>query len=660
MNSWKSRPLSACLPPLRMFIIGTGQRRGGASAPNASSARRLNSGIGAVRGRRPGDGQRDAEDRVGAEAALVGRAVQRRSSPGRSRPGRRDPGPRAAAPSACVTLRDRLQHAQAAVSGAVAVAQLQGLVDAGARPRRHRGAPDRTGVERHVRLDRGVAPRVQDLPGRDGDRSSTPAFLLRALARRCAQAVIGGRALEHLDAARPRSAGGVPSGVASTRARIRRSAISIVRMSPGRTVRGRRYRASVEGRRGPAWHRLLARARRRTSRLTCRNLSSRTPQRRQFLGRTVAKRPAALAHRLFQTRKAVAELGARRAQHLLSIKPQIARQVGDGEEQVPEFLGDAVGWLAGVTRARAPSAPRAPCRRPRARSRPREPGARRAALHLLRERKRRQRAREARRARRPAGVAAGRAPPAPRPAPSALIASQRVRTASGVSARASPNTWGWRRTSFSARPPTTSSIVNAPSSAGHLARGRRPAAAGRPVPPAAGPAAPGVDRLERLVRLLEQVRPQRRVRLLAVPRAPSRGAQAGHDRDEVLEPLPAAVQLSLPGRSCGAVVPGARSAVPRRAPRGIDAVVCARNSPRNATARTAPQRRRSRMPSEVHRAPLLGPNLARARARDAPRIGGRRSTPSRRARSPRSRGRGRRRGAGSPRRGALTGSGSGP
>jgi hypothetical protein len=27
MNSWKSTLLSACAPPLRMFIIGTGRRR---------------------------------------------------------------------------------------------------------------------------------------------------------------------------------------------------------------------------------------------------------------------------------------------------------------------------------------------------------------------------------------------------------------------------------------------------------------------------------------------------------------------------------------------------------------------------------------------------------------------------------------------------------
>ena len=71
MNSWKSIGLSACAPPLTMFIIGTGSsaRRG---AADIAIERRVVGG-----GRRLGDGQRHAEDRVGAEPAFVGRAVER-------------------------------------------------------------------------------------------------------------------------------------------------------------------------------------------------------------------------------------------------------------------------------------------------------------------------------------------------------------------------------------------------------------------------------------------------------------------------------------------------------------------------------------------------------------------------------------------------------
>ena len=44
-----------------------------------------------------------------------------------------------------------------------------------------------------------------------------------------------------------------------------------------------------------------------------------------------------------------------------------------------------------------------------------------------------------------------------------------------------------------------------------------------------------VDRLEHLVGLLEHERPQRLERLLAVPRAAVRRAQAGDDLDEAIE-----------------------------------------------------------------------------------------------------------------------------
>ena len=70
MNSWKSTLLSACLPPLRMFIIGTGSVVGAGAAEIAVERQpdRLGRGL--------GDGHRDAEDGVGAELGLVGRAVE--------------------------------------------------------------------------------------------------------------------------------------------------------------------------------------------------------------------------------------------------------------------------------------------------------------------------------------------------------------------------------------------------------------------------------------------------------------------------------------------------------------------------------------------------------------------------------------------------------
>jgi hypothetical protein len=71
MNSWKSVEFTACLPPLRMLKNGNRQDAG-AHAAQIPVERHL-----VVRGDRVRGGQRDAEDRVGAEIALVGRAVQR-------------------------------------------------------------------------------------------------------------------------------------------------------------------------------------------------------------------------------------------------------------------------------------------------------------------------------------------------------------------------------------------------------------------------------------------------------------------------------------------------------------------------------------------------------------------------------------------------------
>ena len=114
-----------------------------------------------------GRGQRGAEDGVGAEVGLVGRAVE---------------GDQRLVDDALVGgveakellgdlvvhVVDGLQHGLAAVAVA-AVAQLDRLVLAGRSARGHRGAPGCAGLELDLDLDRGVAPRVEDLSADDVD-----------------------------------------------------------------------------------------------------------------------------------------------------------------------------------------------------------------------------------------------------------------------------------------------------------------------------------------------------------------------------------------------------------------------------------------------------------------------------------------------------------
>ena len=69
MNSCGSTELSACAPPFRMFIIGTGSKRGLNSAQIAIKRRLLRGGFGS-RGC-----HRDGENRIGAEPAFVRRTV---------------------------------------------------------------------------------------------------------------------------------------------------------------------------------------------------------------------------------------------------------------------------------------------------------------------------------------------------------------------------------------------------------------------------------------------------------------------------------------------------------------------------------------------------------------------------------------------------------
>src|SRR4029077_5389174 len=59
------------------------------------------------------------------------------------------------------------QDAFAKVARLIAVTQLQGLVFAGGRTGRHRGAATRAVFENHVGFDGGIAARFEDLPADD-------------------------------------------------------------------------------------------------------------------------------------------------------------------------------------------------------------------------------------------------------------------------------------------------------------------------------------------------------------------------------------------------------------------------------------------------------------------------------------------------------------
>ena len=110
--------------------------------------------------------QRDAEDRVGAQAALVRRAVeldQRGVEAGLVE--RVAAGDRLR--DLAVDVPDRLQHPLAEV-GVAAVAQLGRLELAGRGAGRHRGAALRARAERELHLDGRVPARVEDLAGVDG------------------------------------------------------------------------------------------------------------------------------------------------------------------------------------------------------------------------------------------------------------------------------------------------------------------------------------------------------------------------------------------------------------------------------------------------------------------------------------------------------------
>ena len=159
MNSWKSTLESACAPPFRMFIIGTGSderrrcrraRRGAgraAAAAQPASARSaaIDTPSSALAPSRLLVGVPSSAIIAVVERALIELAADERLG------------------DLAVDVGDRLADALADVARLVAVAQLQRLALAGRRARRHRRPPEGAAVERDVDFDRRVAARVQNL-----------------------------------------------------------------------------------------------------------------------------------------------------------------------------------------------------------------------------------------------------------------------------------------------------------------------------------------------------------------------------------------------------------------------------------------------------------------------------------------------------------------
>ena len=158
MNSWMSRLLLACAPPLMMFIIGTGitgsrappptevpvqrqPRLAAAACATASDTRQHGVGaqpplvLGAVE-----------LDHARVQEGLLARieAHERRGEHG-------------------VHVLDRLEHALAAVAADIPVAQLDGFARAGGGAGGHRRAAHHAGFQHHVGLDGRIAARIQDL-----------------------------------------------------------------------------------------------------------------------------------------------------------------------------------------------------------------------------------------------------------------------------------------------------------------------------------------------------------------------------------------------------------------------------------------------------------------------------------------------------------------
>ncbi len=144
--------------------------------------------------RRLGDGQRHAEDGVGAEPALVGRAVER------------DHGlvdvdlvlglkPADRLENLAVDRVHGLLHALAAVALLVAVAQLHRLMGASRGAGGNRGAAKRAVLQDYVDLDGGVAAAVKDFAADDIDDRGHKVFSEMGPVGWLAPAFTGGGAL---------------------------------------------------------------------------------------------------------------------------------------------------------------------------------------------------------------------------------------------------------------------------------------------------------------------------------------------------------------------------------------------------------------------------------------------------------------------------------
>ncbi len=136
-----------------------------------------------------GASQAHAEHRIGAEPPLVGCAVQGNEGTVDRQLIRRIEA-RQRIEDLAVDGADRLLHPSSA-KARPAIALLDRLMRPGRGPRRHRRAPHRAAVERHVDLDRWIAAAIEDLTGvdvGDGGHSEAPISPSPALRERVAGA----------------------------------------------------------------------------------------------------------------------------------------------------------------------------------------------------------------------------------------------------------------------------------------------------------------------------------------------------------------------------------------------------------------------------------------------------------------------------------------
>ena len=159
MNSWKSSAFCACAPPLITLKCGTGSRCTPTSDGEPPMQRHSFRG-----GHGPRRRHRDPRGGVGAQAALVGCAIEadeRLVERGQ----RFDTLPDQRVADLAFDLHDRALNTCSAVTGDIAVTKLDRLAAASRRPRRHTRDSDRTIVKGHRDFDGGATPRIEDLAG---------------------------------------------------------------------------------------------------------------------------------------------------------------------------------------------------------------------------------------------------------------------------------------------------------------------------------------------------------------------------------------------------------------------------------------------------------------------------------------------------------------